>query len=150
MDRSHVFLDSSVIVAALLSPRGGSYYVLTQLNDRLTFHVNEYVLAEMQDLISVKFKNQPQLLAQFFLLLGLAGVETLGNPSQKTLRSVSSLISKKDAPILAGAMAACDYLVTLGNEFLSLDVMTPAREKGLTILRPGDLIALFRSVMHEK
>ena len=143
MRKPRVFLDSSVIVAALLSSRGGSFYVLTQLNDRCAFRINEYVLAEMQDVLTTKFRKHPALLSHFFLFLGLYDIETLKDPSRREVERMSSVVSKKDAPILASAIEHSDYLVTLDNEFLSPRVLRVANMRGLTILKPGDLIALF-------
>lgn len=43
-----VFLDTSVLVAALLSQKGGSFYIITQLNDVYDFVINKFVLKEVE------------------------------------------------------------------------------------------------------
>ena len=144
MHKPPVFLDSSVIIAALLSSRGGSYYALTQLHERFAFHINEYVLAEVQQIIQTKFQDQPQLASNLFLLLGLAGVLVSTDPSKREVLSAARLISKNDAPILASAIVNSDYLLTLDNEFLKPHITKEAKEKGLSILKPGDFILLHR------
>lgn len=144
MHKLPVFLDSSVIITALLSSRGGSYYVLTQLHERFAFQINEYVLAEVQEIIQQKFQDRPQLLSNLFLLLGLAGVLVSTDPSKREVLAAARLISKKDAPILASAMTDSDYLLTLDNEFLKPHIVKKAKEKGLSILKPGDFILLYK------
>jgi predicted nucleic acid-binding protein len=47
MPKNRVFLDSSILITALLSSRGGSFYILTQLKDKLHFQINNYVLEEI-------------------------------------------------------------------------------------------------------
>lgn len=144
MHKPRFFLDSSVIITALLSSRGGSYYVLTQLHEHFTFQINEYVLAEVQQILQNKFQNQPRLLSNLFLLLGLAGVSVIANEGKREVWAAARFISQKDAPILASAMAHCDYLLTLDNEFLKLHIAAKAKENGLSILKPGDFITLHR------
>ena len=58
MHKPIVFLDSSVIIAALLSGQGGSSYVLNQLRWDFHFQINEYVLAEVQEIIKTKFSDR--------------------------------------------------------------------------------------------
>jgi putative PIN family toxin of toxin-antitoxin system len=142
MAKPRVFLDSSVIIAALLSPQGGSSYILTELNDHLAFEISEYVFAEVRGILETKFKNEPHLLAGLLPLLGFAGVTLPFNPSRQEVRVAERYISKKDAPVLAAAWAGHDYLVTLDNEFLKPDVRAEAERRGLVVLKPGDLIAV--------
>ena len=144
MPRPAAFLDSSVIIAALLSSKGGSSYLLTQLNDRANFQINEYVFAEVRGILEAKFADRPEMSAHLFLLLGLAGVATVANPSKQEIRRLSKLISKNDAPILASAMEHSEYLITLDKEFLKPSIVAAARGKNLSIVRPGDFISLFR------
>jgi len=140
MRKQKVFLDSSVIIAALLSARGGSFFLLSQLRGYFLFEINQYVFTEVQEVLKTKFKAQPQLQNNFFLLLGLAEVKTTPNPARKEVKAAARLISKEDAPILASALGGSNYLVTLDNEFFKPLVIQAAEKKGLQILKPGDLI----------
>jgi putative PIN family toxin of toxin-antitoxin system len=140
MGKPRVFVDSSVIIAALLSNSGGSYYLLTVLRDRFEFITNQYVLMELEELLHGKFSSQADLQNKLFLLLGTAHVQVLSYPSKKEVNKISKIISKKDAPILAGALPAADYLLTLDNEFLTEKVSRYAMEQGLKVTKPGDLI----------
>ena len=143
MDKPRVFLDSSVLIAALLSSRGGSFHVLTQMRDGFSFHINEYVFAEVGEVLKTKFAAQPHLQKNLFLLLGLANVSTIPNPNKFEVRRAAKLISKNDAPILASALAHCEYLLTLDKEFLKQPILADANKRGLSILTPGSFIQRF-------
>ena len=143
MGRPAVFLDSSVVIAALLSVKGGSSYILREVHERFSFQINEHALAEIQEALGSKFKDQSHLPTVLFLLLGTAEVQTVLNPPITELAAVSRIISKKDAPILVSAMQYCDFLLTLDNEFFKSAIVNVAKEKDLVILKPGDFIRLF-------
>ncbi|HEY4517023.1 MAG TPA: type II toxin-antitoxin system VapC family toxin [Candidatus Paceibacterota bacterium] len=144
MNKPRVFLDSSVIIAALLSSRGGSFYILTHLHEQAELQINEYVFAEVRAVLEQKFADRPELASTLFLMLGLAGVETVADPSIRAVRQAAKLISKNDAPILSSAMTGCNYLITLDKEFFKTNIMSAAREGGLTICTPGDFIQQLR------
>jgi predicted nucleic acid-binding protein len=65
------------------------------------------------------------------------------NPPKSAFKKFDKIISKKDIPILAGAIQ-CDYLITLDNEFLNEKVIGVALSKNLEILRPKNFIQLFK------
>lgn len=140
MVRPKVFLDSSVLIAAVLSPGGGSFYILTRFKEKCEFQINEYVLEEVLRVLNEKFGKRADLKTMFFLLLGLAKVEILPNPSKRAIKALEEIISREDAPILASAIQRSSYLITLDNEFLSAGVSAYSRSKGLMILKPRDFI----------
>ncbi len=140
--KSSVFLDSSVIIAALLSVRGASYYILTQLSDQYQCMINEYTLRETLAVLEVKFKASAKLQPTLFDLLGNAQVHVLPNPSQAALKtSLAVLEDAADAPILISASQHCNYLITLDNGFFAAPVKQFATKKQLTILKPGQFLA---------
>ena len=59
MAKPGAFVDSSVVIAALLSPEGGSFRILTECQDLFAFQINEYVLAETQEVLRSKFRDRP-------------------------------------------------------------------------------------------
>ena len=141
--RKKVFFDSSVVIAALLSRSGASYYILSHLSGNFEFAINEYVFEEVRRSVERKFKNQPQLLSNLLSIIGLADMMTLQNPNRQEVREVEKIISKKDAQILASAMIESDYLLTLDKEFFKPTIIQAAKGKNLEILMPGDFIHLF-------
>lgn len=145
MHRPVVFLDSSTIIAALLSGQGGSAYVLTQMREYFDFQINEYVLAEVQEIIKTKFSHLPNMPTQLFLWMGVNPIIVLENPKKKEIIKLSKFISKNDAPILASALANSEYLLTLDNEFFGEKIIELAKKKSLTILKPKELIETFNT-----
>lgn len=144
MAKSTVFVDSSVIIAALLSSTGGSFYLLTQCRSEFQFQINEYILTEVQEILHTKFDERPTLLKDLFLLLGVADITVISDPKKSDVKRMAKAISENDAPILASALQSSDYLVTLDNEFLGTSIMALARRKSLLIVKPKDLLEAFR------
>ena len=140
MPKPAVFIDSSVLIAALLSSTGGSFFLLTQCRGLVTFQINEYVLAETQEILRSKFAMRSGITADLFLLLGIADVTVLPDPTRREVLKIAKTISENDAPILASALASSDYLVTLDNEFLNEAVSALASEKSLLITKPKEFL----------
>jgi predicted nucleic acid-binding protein len=145
MAKPTAFVDSSVIIAALLSSEGGSFHILTQYRGFFAFQINEYVLAEIQQILRSKFRNRPSLITELFLLLGVADISVLANPGKRDVMRAAEAISQNDAPILASALRSSDYLITLDNDFFTKLVLARARDKSLVIAKPGDLLYKFRT-----
>ena len=143
-EKSRVFLDSSVLIAATLSLQGGSFYILTQLARACEFKINDYVLQETTRVLATKFRSQPTVKTNFFLLIGVAAVLVLPNPPPKQVRVLTEILNPADAPILASALLSSSYLITLDNDFLTQDVVAFAQKRSLTILKPSEFIALQR------
>lgn len=144
MAEPKVFLDSSVLIAATLSFSGGSFYILTHFRDKCEFQINEYVLEETLRVLNEKFGKRADLKTKLFLILGLAKVKVLSNPSPQKVRTLRKIISKEDAPILTSAIQNSSYLITLDNEFFSKNVRAFTASKGLTTLKPRDFVQKFK------
>lgn len=144
MHRRVVFVDSSVIITALLSSRGASFYILNNCYYRLRLCINEYVLSEIKEICSTKFKKNKGLISQLFLLIGLAQIEILPNPPRLSVQKLFGSISRNDAPILVSALENCDYLLTLDKEFLNDKVTMVARKKRLIILTPKEFLDIIK------
>lgn len=139
-----VFLDSSVLLSALFSSRGGSFYILTQLKNILELQINEYVLAETLEVLDRKFSHKSNLKNTFFLLLGTGKVTIITNPGSKDLKNIEKIVNEEDAPILASAILESDYLATLDQDFLEESVKKFAQKKNIQIVTPGELINYLR------
>ncbi len=144
MAKPEVFLDSSVIIASLLSTTGGSFYIINTWKDSFELQTNEYGLSEIQKTLKNKFADQPSLQSQLFLILGTSKISILPSPSKKEENQAAKYISQIDAPILASALKHSDYLITLDNEFFKADIISLATKSSLTILKPKGFIESFR------
>lgn len=139
-----VFVDSSVLITALISPRGGSFYILTRYRKVLSFFINEYVLDETLRVLKDKFAGK-DLEYKLYFLIGFSKIEILPNPKKKDLALFRKIVEAKDAPILASALEHTDFLLTLDNDFLAEAVVRLAKERKLQILKPAGLISLFKT-----
>lgn len=139
--RIRVFLDTSVLFAAVLSPEGGSRMVL-KLGEAgvVELLVGPTVLAEIDDVVTRKASESRPLLA---LLLDAARVEVGPAPSRKLMASARRLVAHAgDAAVLAEALAArAEWLLSHDKRHL---LTASAHVAALAIGTPGDLIAALR------
>ena len=137
-----VFLDSSVVFAAVLSPAGGvrKLFLLAEAGI-LRLVVGPTVLQECDEVIRRKAPGSSSKLAQ---LLAAAQAETSAPPSKRQIETARSYVHYvPDAHVLAEAIhAKPDWFVTHDKEhFLK------SRSKiklSFEIGTPGDLIQRFK------
>lgn len=114
-----VFLDSSVVFAAVNSPTGGSSKLFTIKNIKLV--CSPTVLAEVER--NVRKKLQTFNLDRFFMLADQIIIIDQ-KPNSKLIEKARKVIVKKDAVILSeGKLAKSDFLITLDKKhFLTEEV----------------------------
>lgn len=144
MARDRVFLDSSVLIAALLSSRGGSFYILNQWRSAFEFLISDYIFEETMGVLNEKFIGREDLKDKLFLLMGLTPIKILKSPRSDELKILTNIINKKDAPILASALKHSSYFLTLDNDFFTEPVTKFSKKKGLFILKPREFIQKIR------
>ncbi|MFH1462361.1 MAG: hypothetical protein ABIG08_01510 [bacterium] len=144
MVKNKVFLDTSILITALLSARGGSFYILTRLRDKYRFQINNYVLEETLMVLNKKFSHKSELKNYLFLLLGFAKIEILSNPSKSLLKRIPGIINKEDLPILISALQGSNYLLTLDKDFLNEKVRSFAKQSNLLIFTPKEFLFKLR------
>jgi predicted nucleic acid-binding protein len=137
-----VFLDTSVVFAAVLSPGGGSrkLFLLAEIGV-LVLVVGPTVLEECDEVIRRKVPGSSPILAQ---LLAAGRVETTARPSKQQIKTARSYVSYgPDARVLAEAIRAKpDWFVTYDKEHF---LKSRGRIKLLfEIGTPGDLIQRFK------
>lgn len=115
--RNNVFLDTSVLITAVLSTKGGSFYILTQLQTTFTFLINEFVLEETLRVLQNKFLLKNEYIPRLFVLFAVAKVQILPNPRSSQIHKLETYIEKEDASILGSALKHASYLITLDNDF---------------------------------
>lgn len=147
MEKRRVFLDTSVVITALLSEKGASFHLLMNYHEEYQFFINKYVVHELLDVVERKFPDRADFQSKFFLLLGIAGVEVLALPKNSDLIVLEELVEKEDTPILASALEHCEYLLTLDRGFLAEEVLKFAHENNLTIKKPGEFLKDLRNAI---
>jgi predicted nucleic acid-binding protein len=148
--KCRVFVDTSVLIAAALSPRGGSFHVLTTHATQCRFFMNNYVLDEIRIVLQKKFAARPDTHTQVFRLIGATPIIVLPNPSPAQVAHLLGTVPKNDAPILASALSHADVLLTLDLDFLTPPARQRASIEGLSIMTPRELITLVRQTKPEE
>lgn len=136
--RNSVFLDANVLIAAALSPGGGSFRLITEAQQSGFFlFASAYVLDET---IKNLKEDYPSYLTRLKWLLLSSGLKVLSNPLQKELVKAMKLIDFKDAPVLAATLQhKMDFLITLDRGHFFTQQLAQANLP-CEILTPGDFI----------
>ncbi|MFC1521427.1 putative toxin-antitoxin system toxin component, PIN family [Elusimicrobiota bacterium] len=139
-----VFLDTSVLIAGVVSSKGASAAILDLIEmSLLTFMLSRQVLIEADRNIEKKF---PKLLPDYRMFIKNLSPLLITDPSPKDIKNASGIIHKKDAPILAAAINdPPDYLVTLDSkDFLKEKVKEAVR---FSIVRPDEFLKIFKEIL---
>ena len=141
--RPRVFLDTSALIAGLVSPRGASNLILSLAEAAvITLVVSEEVLVEAERNLRARL---PRAIPAYQRFLAACPIEKADPPDAAEVAAAAEIIHPKDAPILAAAMALrVDYLVTLDRKHF-LDDPEVAHRSGLRIGTPGDFLAWLRA-----
>ena len=142
MNKPRVFLDTSVLFAAVLSAEGGSRLVL-KLGEAgvISLWVGSRVLQEADGVV---WRKAPQTRPLLALLLDRSGVTRGPEPDAAALAQAKAVVSyAPDAHILAEALSAeVDYFVTLDRQHF---VDSPrSAVLPFPVGTPGDFLAWLR------
>lgn len=136
-----VFLDTSVIFAAVLSPEGGARMVLRLGESRLVhLWIGRQVLRECEAVVRYKAAHSLSYLA---LLLDTAGVQIGIEAGSTSLEHARRLVTyPPDALVLAEAIESQpDWFLTHDHQHL---LKTATEKLSFRIGTPGDFLAWFR------
>jgi|CXWL01.1.fsa_nt_gi predicted nucleic acid-binding protein len=144
--RWNVFIDTSALIAGILSPTGAAHEVLRLCESGVVKAVmSRQVLVEADRNLSEKFSV---LLSEYRLFLKQLSPLIVDDPSRASVDQARKIIRHNDAPILAAAIEeGVDYLVTWNTRhFQKKSVRDHAQ---LPILTPGEFLEEFRRVLLE-
>ena len=142
--RWRVFLDTSALIAGVVSPTGAAREVLRLGEARLIeLVVSRQVLTEADRNISSKL---PVVLSEYRALLRQLAPHVVEDPNLRAVQEAARVIHHKDAPILAAArLADVDYLVTWNTRhFQTNPVRAFVRFPPMT---PGEFLRAFRRML---
>ena len=145
--RWRVFLDTSALIAGVVSSTGAAREVLRLGEARvIELVVSRQVLFEADRNLTAKL---PTLLDDYHLLLRHLAPVVVEDPSIVAAQEAARVIHRNDAPILAAAkIAAVDYLVTWNTrDFLTDRVRGWASFPALT---PGEFLRVFRDALNKE
>ncbi len=134
-----VFFDASVIIAALLSPTGGSSLLLHYTKQkRIRGIISQTVIEEIVDKDKLKkLRRSKETIELFIAQSGLIVREAI---TADEIISYQGQIDIEDAHLVAGAiLTKCSHLVTLDKKHL-LRKEIQQKFLPLTIVSPKDLL----------
>ena len=112
-----VFLDASVLIAAAISPRGAARDLLVAgFRGRLRLALSQLIIDETERNLT---RTAPATLAVFTLITQALPAE-LHIPTRELIEQVATQVAIKDAPVVAGAIAAqAAYLASYDRKHTS-------------------------------
>ncbi|OGH19975.1 MAG: putative toxin-antitoxin system toxin component, PIN family [Candidatus Levybacteria bacterium RIFCSPHIGHO2_02_FULL_37_13] len=130
-----VFFDASVIIAALLSPTGGSSMLLQHIKSKVFIGITSQTVLEeiLEKDKPKKLKRSYEKIGQFIVNSGLIIRESI---TAEEIEPFKDYVEEEDAHLFAGALLTkCAYLVSLDKKhvvrpdikkkFLPLRIVTP-------------------------
>ncbi|MEP7136709.1 MAG: PIN domain-containing protein [Chloroflexota bacterium] len=143
MSELNIFLDSSALIAGVIS-KNGAAYILLELGEQaeIILTISEMVVTESERAIA---KKSPKNLKNLQETIKAVNMKVVEDPSPEEKAANLYLIDDPDdVPILLAAMKAkVDYLATHNRKHF-LDNPNVAKNSGLRIGTPGDVLAWLR------
>lgn len=133
-----IFIDSSVLIAAAISPSGSARdLIMRSFRNKLKVVISDLVIAETQKNLANK---APQALPALQLFLEVLNPEVV-SPTKTFILKASKVVELKDAPIVAGASySKADYLVTFDRKHLLLHKREIKTILKVKVVTPDELI----------
>jgi predicted nucleic acid-binding protein len=135
---SKLFIDSSVLIAAAISPRGTARDLLAAaFRGEYTLAISSLVLEETERNLT---RKAPAAVPVFQFLKAVLSPLTTTPPIEMVQR-VATVVEVKDAPIVAAALhAGVDYLVTYDRRHLLSQAEVIMARHGLIVTTPDAVL----------
>ena len=142
--RWQVFIDTSALIAGILSPTGAAHEVLRLCEAHVVQAVmSRQVLVEADRNLADKL---PALLLDYRTFLKHLTPRIVADPPRESVERAKELIHHNDAPILAAALLAnVDYLVTWNTRHFQKKAVRDAAP--FPIVTPGEFLEAFRQAI---
>lgn len=133
-----VFIDSSVLIAAAISPKGSARdLIMKAFREEVKLVISDLVIEETQRNLANKV---PKALPALQLFLETLNPEVV-SPVKALVLKVSKVIEAKDAPIIAGAISAkADYLVSFDRKHLLQHKKEIKAHFKIKVVTPDELV----------
>ena len=133
-----VFLDTSVLFAAVYSERGAARDLIRlAVLQKVTLYISGLVVEETERNLE---KKAPQKLGAYHELMKAVAFTIVPDPSKEEVLAAYAYTVLKDAPIIAAAIVVQpDYFVTYDRKDL-LDKPEVGEKSGLTIVTPDVVV----------
>ena len=145
MPKVKLFLDSSALIAGVISPTGGARALLVLAEaGAISIVVSGQVIAESERAIA---KKAPGAVDNFRKAVRISVDQILRDPNLNEVKKHHGIIKHKvDVPIVVAAVnGEVDFLVTLNRKHF-IDDPGVARKTGLKNGTPGDALEWLRQI----
>jgi len=142
-----VFLDTSALLAGLISSKGAAREILSGGEMRLfEILLSSQVLLEADRNIEKKF---PRILLEYRAYMRSCEPTLVDDPTPVQVKRAIPMVGEDDAPILAAALKAqAEFLVTWNTRhFMTSKV---PRDLPIQILNPGEFIEVWMKFLRER
>lgn len=135
---SKVFIDSSVLIAAAISPTGSARDLIKKsLRSELKIIVSDLVLEETERNLTNK---APKALPALRFFLEILNPEIV-SPNKSLILKAAKIIDVKDVPIVAGAISSkADYLVSFDRKHLLQYKREIKKSFKITVVTPDEIL----------
>ena len=139
---NRVFMDSSALFAAIVSPTGAARELIRlAVEEEIQLVISGDAITETRRNISLKAPELEPLLDRLLVALDF---EVISDPGREAVREAEAYVAQKDAFIVAAAKKAdVDYVATFDRRHL-IDPPEVAEKSGLRIATPGDILEEIR------
>lgn len=135
-----VFLDTSIWIAAILSDRGASRFVVSRALEGSIQVVSSPDVHE--EAVRNLLKKYPEFFEEFAQVFRMIH-PSLVHPHKRTVLRAATIVHPDDAPILAAAMDSdARILLTLDRKHFLLPRHIE-KESGIAIMTPGTFVQEF-------
>ncbi|MBI2431025.1 MAG: putative toxin-antitoxin system toxin component, PIN family [Candidatus Levybacteria bacterium] len=135
---SKIFIDSSVLIAASISPKGSARdLILSSIRGEYEIIISDLVIEETRRNLGEK---APEALPALQLFLESLNPEVI-KPSKSLVTKAAKIIDLKDAPIVAAAISSkADYLVSFDRKHLLYHKRELKEDFELKVVTPDEMI----------
>ena len=118
-----VFVDTNIVISAILFPNGKTAKVFSYLLERHTVIISSYTKEECEDVFEKKFPLKKELLDIFFDGISF---EEFNSPNKLDEKQYPKIRDIKDLPVLASAILSdSDILITGDKDFEDVKIDKP-------------------------
>lgn len=148
LKKSKIFIDTSVLIAAILKDSGASRFILELGREKLIKIILTDKIVEEASLNLRKKYGEKEFLELFKQLIGLK--ENILTFRNIIIPAQAELIEAKDQHVLAAAIhCQADFLITLDKKHFFSEKLKKANLP-LKIILPGDFLKWFRRKYFQK
>ncbi len=118
-----LFLDTNVLISAIVFPNSQTAAFLARAIERHTIVISSYVVEELHEVFHQKFPSHLPALETF---LSEFSYELVYIPREIETSGIPDIRDPDDLPILVSAiMGDCDYLITGDKDILEIELERP-------------------------